>query len=162
PPAKSGYSPFGGTFAIAEQVDDHTSRQAVVRTGIHVVAVEEIEAQRFVVPEERGAARARIGACYVLGNIMASMEHERGATVDAHIADAKKYRTGRFADALDPKGLAAGIVLADDGDGVRDVASFAATYRRSFCGGGRHICVPDNSEHNRYRSSKVTKEPDGA
>jgi adenylate kinase family enzyme len=90
------------------------------------------------------------------------MEHERGATVDAHVADAKEHRTGRFADTLDPKGLAAGIELVDDGNKVGDVASFFATYGRSFCGRGRYICVPDNSENNHYRSSKATTtEPDG-
>ena len=118
---------FRWTLAIAEAVNDGTPRQAVKGFGIHVVTVQEVAAEGFVVPIECSAARPGVRTRHVLRDVMTGVEHERGVPFDADAADAEKQCASRLADAFDAKGLAAAIVLTDNSDEVRHIAPFGAT-----------------------------------
>lgn len=92
------------TFPIAEPVDDRAARNGVKRQRLHVVIVDEIPAQLRIV----GAQHPLRGACMDIAlAVVTGAEQQRGATLDADIAQAEKQRAVRLAVALDAKQLAA-------------------------------------------------------
>ena len=85
---------FRGALAVTEVIDDRATRQTVKGICIHMVPFEEITAEFVVVAVERSAARSRIRTRDVLSDVMAGVEHERGAALHADVADAEKKRAG--------------------------------------------------------------------
>ena len=57
---------------------------------IQVVPLDQIAAERIVVAKECSAACPRIRAGQVLSDVVAGVEHQRGAPFNANIADAKE------------------------------------------------------------------------
>src|SRR5262249_50456344 len=125
------------------------SRQAVESIGIHVVTIEEIAAESFTVSIECGAARTRLGTRHVLRNVVACMEHERGATLDAYISDAKEHRAGGVTKPPRLQGFAAGIIATNDGPEVWGITPFAMSDGRPLRHGGPPEPRPESGHRHR-------------
>ena len=98
------------TFPVAERVDDRAARNGVKRQRLHVVIVDEILAQFGVIGVQHPLRGARMDIALA---VVAGVEQQRGAALDADIAQAQEQRAERLAVTLDAKQFAAGVGALD-------------------------------------------------
>jgi hypothetical protein len=94
------------TFPVAEPVDDRAARNGVKFQRLHVVVVDEILAQFRIVGAQHPL---RMGRMDIALAVVTGVEQQRGAALDADIAQAQEQRAVRLAMTLDTKQFAAGI-----------------------------------------------------
>ena len=100
------------TFLVVEPVDDRAARNSVKCQRLHVLVVDEIFAQFRIVGAQHPLRRACMDIALA---VVTGVEQQRGAALDADVAQAQEQRAIRLAMALDAKQFAAGIGTLDLG-----------------------------------------------
>ena len=122
-------------FPVAELVDDHGTGNGMECQRVHVVVVHDVLAQARIIGIQHAAGGARRDVAVA---IVAGMEQQRGAALDADVAQPQKQRAVRLAMALDAKQLAAGIGAIDLRLEILDPSALAEFFGSGGKGDGRN------------------------